>query len=140
MIAFFTSVGFGASLSLLRTGGKQVLVFFLFAPLFEKAGVSRATAVTMAAAIAGILAGGLTGGPVGTLLIEHLRAMTASRRPAPAVPSGEEAITTTDREARPPPAADVPPSPGDPVRGPRPEMGIARAAKTTTPTRGIASF
>ena len=30
MIAFFTTVGFGASLSLLRVGGPQVLVFFLF--------------------------------------------------------------------------------------------------------------
>src|SRR5689334_17704272 len=28
MIAFFTTVGFGASLSLLRVGGPQVLVFF----------------------------------------------------------------------------------------------------------------
>src|SRR5690349_21430072 len=34
MLAFFTSVGFGASLSLLRVGGPQVLIFFLAASLF----------------------------------------------------------------------------------------------------------
>src|SRR5262245_14693736 len=28
MIAFFTTVGFGASLSLLRVGGPQVIIFF----------------------------------------------------------------------------------------------------------------
>ena len=28
MIAFFTTVGFGASLSLLKVGGPQVLIFF----------------------------------------------------------------------------------------------------------------
>jgi ESS family glutamate:Na+ symporter len=31
MIAFFTTIGFGASLSLLRVGGPQVLVFFIIA-------------------------------------------------------------------------------------------------------------
>src|SRR5688500_2153239 len=34
MIAFFTSVGFGASLSLLRVGGPQVLLMFVFATVF----------------------------------------------------------------------------------------------------------
>src|SRR4029450_965072 len=29
MIAFFTTIGFGASLSLLKVGGPQVLIFFL---------------------------------------------------------------------------------------------------------------
>ena len=34
MIAFFTSVGFGASLSLLRVGGPQVLLLFVLATVF----------------------------------------------------------------------------------------------------------
>lgn len=34
MIAFFTTIGFGASLSLLKIGGPQVLRFFLLATVF----------------------------------------------------------------------------------------------------------
>ncbi len=34
MIAFFTTIGFGASLSLLRSGGPQVLLFFIIATVF----------------------------------------------------------------------------------------------------------
>jgi ESS family glutamate:Na+ symporter len=34
MIAFFTTIGFGASLQLLKIGGPQVLIFFLFATVF----------------------------------------------------------------------------------------------------------
>jgi ESS family glutamate:Na+ symporter len=34
MIAFFTSIGFGASLSLLRSGGPQVLLFLVLATIF----------------------------------------------------------------------------------------------------------
>jgi ESS family glutamate:Na+ symporter len=34
MIAFFTTIGFGASLSLLKVGGPQVLVFFLISTVF----------------------------------------------------------------------------------------------------------
>lgn len=34
MIAFFTSVGFGASLSLLKVGGPQVILFFVLATVF----------------------------------------------------------------------------------------------------------
>src|SRR4029078_6948225 len=33
-VAFFTSIGMGASLALLRAGGLQVLVFLLFASAF----------------------------------------------------------------------------------------------------------
>lgn len=117
MIAFFTTVGFGASLSRLRVGGPQVLAFtalctvlvvlqnalgagaavllgqhplfgvlngsvtlaggpataLAFAPLFERAGVSGASTVAVAAAMAGIVAGGLLGGPVGTALVHRLR-------------------------------------------------------------------
>jgi ESS family glutamate:Na+ symporter len=115
MIAFFTTIGFGASISFLKKGGRQVLVFFAvatlfavlqnvlgiliawpfrlhplfgllagsvtltggpatglaFAPLFEKAGVSGAATVAVAAAMFGIVSGGLFGGPLGTWLIER---------------------------------------------------------------------
>ncbi|MBP1766344.1 MAG: gltS [Candidatus Aminicenantes bacterium] len=115
MIAFFTTIGFGASISFLKKGGRQVLIFFgvatvfavlqnvlgilialpfglhplfgllagsvtltggpatglAFAPLFEKAGVSGAATVAIAAAMFGIVSGGLLGGPIGTLLIER---------------------------------------------------------------------
>jgi ESS family glutamate:Na+ symporter len=117
MIAFFTTIGFGASVSFLKKGGRQVLVFFgvatvfavlqnvlgilialpfglhplfgllagsvtltggpatglAFAPLFEKAGVSGAATVAVAAAMFGIVSGGLLGGPIGTFLIERHR-------------------------------------------------------------------
>jgi ESS family glutamate:Na+ symporter len=42
-----------------------------FAPLFEKAGVSGAATIAVAAAMFGIVAGGLVGGPMGTFLIER---------------------------------------------------------------------
>ena len=115
MIAFFTTIGFGASISFLKKGGRQVFIFFgvatvfavlqnvlgilialpfglhplfgllagsvtltggpatglAFAPLFEKAGVSGAATVAIAAAMFGIVSGGLLGGPIGTLLIER---------------------------------------------------------------------
>ena len=115
MIAFFTSVGFGASFGLLRRGGPLVLLFLAassvftvlqnvlgvltarllgqpplfgvlagsvtlaggpatglaFAPFFEKAGVTGAETIAVAAAMAGIVSGGLIGGPVGTWLIER---------------------------------------------------------------------
>src|SRR5688572_30508771 len=34
MIAFFTTIGFGASLSLLRSGGPQVFLFLVIATIF----------------------------------------------------------------------------------------------------------
>jgi glutamate:Na+ symporter, ESS family len=115
MIAFFTTIGFAASISFLKKGGPQVLIFFVaatvfavlqniwgigiallvgvkplmgvlagsvcltggpatglaFAPLFEKAGVSGAATIAVAAAMFGIVSGGLVGGPIGTLLIER---------------------------------------------------------------------
>lgn len=115
MIAFFASIGFAASLSLLRLGGPQVVIFFVastvlaivqnvvgvalsyplgvhplfgvlagsvtltggpatglaFAPLFEQAGVTGASAIAIAAAMLGIISGGLVGGPVGTWLIRR---------------------------------------------------------------------
>ena len=115
MIAFFTTIGFAASIAFLKKGGPQVLVFFLaatifavlqnlcgilialmvgvkplfgvlagsvtltggpatglaFAPLFEKAGVSGAATIAIAAAMFGIVSGGLVGGPIGTFLIER---------------------------------------------------------------------
>ncbi len=155
MIAFFTSVGFGASFSLLRRGGPLVMLFLAassiftilqnvlgviaarllgqpplfgvlagsvtlaggpatglaFAPLFERAGVTGAETIAVAAAMAGIVCGGLLGGPVGTWLIERRLHRTATTTPgdAPpvvaqhvveaALPGGSAAPTGEDREA-----------------------------------------
>jgi glutamate:Na+ symporter, ESS family len=68
MIAFFTSIGFGASLSLLRVGGPQVLVLFGIATLF--AILQNVIGVVIALPFGidplfGVMAGSvtLTGGP-----------------------------------------------------------------------------
>jgi ESS family glutamate:Na+ symporter len=68
MIAFFTTIGFGASLSLLKVGGPQVLRFFLIATVF--AVLQNVVGMVMALAFGlhplfGVLAGSvtLTGGP-----------------------------------------------------------------------------
>ena len=68
MIAFFTTIGFGASLSLLKIGGPQVLRFFLVATVF--AVVQNVVGMLMAIGFGlhplfGVLAGSvtLTGGP-----------------------------------------------------------------------------
>ena len=126
-VAFFTSIGMGASLALLRAGGIQVLVFLLFAsafgvlqnvvgmgiarafgehpllgvmagsvtllggpatglafaPLFERAGLTGAGALALAAATAGIIFGGLAGGPVGTYLTRRFGLRPAVGRETP---------------------------------------------------------
>ncbi|HEU4517586.1 MAG TPA: sodium/glutamate symporter [Steroidobacteraceae bacterium] len=68
MIAFFTTIGFGASLSLLKIGGPQVLWFFLLASAF--AVVQNLVGILIAIGFGlhplfGVLAGSvtLTGGP-----------------------------------------------------------------------------
>ncbi len=68
MIAFFTTIGFGASLSLLRIGGPQVLRFFVIATVF--AVVQNLIGILVALPFGlhplfGVLAGSvtLTGGP-----------------------------------------------------------------------------
>jgi ESS family glutamate:Na+ symporter len=68
MIAFFTTIGFGASLSLLKVGGPQVLRFFALATVF--AVVQNIVGILMAIGFGlhplfGVLAGSvtLTGGP-----------------------------------------------------------------------------
>ena len=68
MIAFFTAIGFGASLRMLRTGGPQVLRFFVLATVF--AVVQNLAGILVAVAFGlqplfGVLAGSvtLTGGP-----------------------------------------------------------------------------
>jgi len=68
MVAFFTSIGFGASLSLMRVGGPQVLFFFLVATVFAIAQnvVGILVALPMGVdPLLGVLAGSvtLTGGP-----------------------------------------------------------------------------
>jgi len=68
MIAFFTTIGFGASLSLMKVGGPQVVVFFLLstvlAVLQNVVGVLIAMAIGMHP-LFGVLNGSvtLTGGP-----------------------------------------------------------------------------
>ena len=68
MVAFFTTIGFGASLGLLRRGGPQVLLFFGIATVFAVAqnllGAGMASAMGMHP-LFGVLAGSvtLTGGP-----------------------------------------------------------------------------
>lgn len=68
MIAFFTSIGFGASLSLLKVGGPQVLLLFVLAALF--AIVQNVVGIAIAVPFGldplfGVLAGAVTlsGGP-----------------------------------------------------------------------------
>jgi ESS family glutamate:Na+ symporter len=68
MIAFFTTVGFGASLSLLRVGGPQVMLFFFFSTVV--AILQNLVGVVVAQGLGehpllGIMAGSvtLTGGP-----------------------------------------------------------------------------
>ena len=68
MIAFFTTVGFGASLSLLRVGGPQVILFFLLSTVL--AVLQNVIGVAVALPLGqhplfGVLTGSvtLTGGP-----------------------------------------------------------------------------
>lgn len=68
MIAFFTSIGYGASLALLRKGGLLVLVFFLLSTVVAVAQNVLGIAVASALGVHplfGVLAGSvtLTGGP-----------------------------------------------------------------------------
>jgi ESS family glutamate:Na+ symporter len=115
MIAFFTTIGMGASLRLLKLGGRRVAIFLAvsvlgllaqiawgagaakafglpalfgvipgavsltggpatalaFGPVFEKAGVTGATAVGLASAVFGIVVSGLLGGFVGSFLVRR---------------------------------------------------------------------
>ena len=138
MIAFFTSIGLSASLSLLRLGGPQVMLMFsiatvfalvqnvvgaamassfglsplvgvlagsvtltggpatglAFAPLFEQSGVTGASSIAIAMAMAGIVAGGLIGGPVSTFLIERYRLRSGGvSMPAHALQTSEPTST-----------------------------------------------
>jgi ESS family glutamate:Na+ symporter len=68
MIAFFTSIGFGASLTLLRSGGPQVLTFLVLATVFAIAQNVLGVVVAKLFGLQplfGVLAGSvtLTGGP-----------------------------------------------------------------------------
>ncbi len=155
MIAFFTTIGMGASLPLLKKGGLQVIYFLLmsivlcfaqntlgiivakifdvhplvgvmagsvtlvggpatglaFAPEFEKAGLTGAASLAIAAATFGITCGGLFGAPVGTWIIErrvgrkprHQKGIdeTADLRPAPEDSDGGSVTLVADREDTP---------------------------------------
>ena len=145
MIAFFTTIGFGASLRLLKVGGPQVLLFFIiatvaaifqnvlgvglavllglrplfgvlagsvtltggpatglaFAPLFEKAGVTGAATIAVAAAMFGIISGGLVGGPVGTFLIERHKLRKPAAKPRDiSVPTTEDIVEAATLEPK----------------------------------------
>jgi ESS family glutamate:Na+ symporter len=68
MIAFFTTIGFGASVALLRVGGPAVIIFFLFstAMAFAQNLIGAGVAVLLGQnPLMGVLAGSvtLTGGP-----------------------------------------------------------------------------
>jgi ESS family glutamate:Na+ symporter len=68
MIAFFTTIGFGASIALLRVGGPAVVVFFLFSTVMAFLQNVIGAGVAMALGqppLMGVLAGSvtLTGGP-----------------------------------------------------------------------------
>jgi ESS family glutamate:Na+ symporter len=68
MIAFFTTIGFGASVSLLRSGGPQVVLFLVIATVFAIAQNVLGILVAMSFGLNplfGVLAGSvtLTGGP-----------------------------------------------------------------------------
>jgi ESS family glutamate:Na+ symporter len=153
MIAFFTTIGFGASVSLLKIGGPLVAWFFVlstigavlqnvigvvvakvlgvaplmgvlagsvtltggpatglaFAPLFEKAGVTGAATIAVAAAMVGIVCGGLMGGPIATWLVRRHRLKTPRRR-AGALPDRAEAVVEAampEPDARAPKGEDV---------------------------------
>lgn len=139
MIAFFASIGFAASLSLMRVGGPQVAIFLAastvlavvqnavgvllsyplgvpplfgvlagsvtlaggpatglaFAPIFEQAGVTGASAIAIAAAMLGIISGGLVGGPVATFLVRK----NGLKSSAPSRASAAPAVSQTGSEA-----------------------------------------
>ena len=68
MIAFFTTIGFGASVALLRVGGPAVIIFFLFSTAMAFIQNVMGAGVAMALGqppLMGVLAGSvtLTGGP-----------------------------------------------------------------------------
>ena len=68
MIAFFTTIGFGASVALLRVGGPAVIIFFLFSTAMAVAQNLIGAGVALALGqnpLMGVLAGSvtLTGGP-----------------------------------------------------------------------------
>lgn len=68
MIAFFTTIGFGASFSLLKVGGPQVVIFFIIATIFAVAQNVLGILLTMPFGLHplfGVLTGSvtLTGGP-----------------------------------------------------------------------------
>lgn len=117
MVLFFTSVGFSASIDVLKKGGVAVGIFLAaaavlcavqsgigvaiatalgespllglaagsvsmtgghgtsgaFGPLLEKAGLTAATTIAMAAATFGLVSGSLLGGPTGRRLIEKYK-------------------------------------------------------------------
>ena len=87
MIAFFTSIGLGASLSLLRVGGPQVMLLLVIATVFAARAERRRRRVASCCSdlppLFGVLAGSvtLTGGPAtGLAFAPSVRASRNQRR------------------------------------------------------------
>ncbi len=169
MIAFFTAIGFAASLPLLRAGGPALAACLglatalavlqnlvggavarllgvtpllgviagaltlaggpatglAFAPLFERAGVSGAATLAIAAAMTGIVAAGIVGGPLGTWLVEWQR---------PAAP--EAAAATTRAPAQP---ATAPPAGAADRAGLVPSYALLKAVVVLVSAMAIGS-
>ena len=78
---FFAASGAAASLSLLKKGGKLVVIFAIlagghgnaaaFAPIAVEAGASAAMEVAIAAATFGLISGCILGGPFGNFIIKR---------------------------------------------------------------------
>ncbi|RIK70486.1 sodium/glutamate symporter [candidate division KSB1 bacterium] len=93
MIAFFTSIGFGASYSLLKVGGPQALLFFGI--------VSVVGTLAVASAMAGIVSAGLVGGPITTFIIKryNLRSSTPASSALPEQKTSSSDKTDEDKNS-----------------------------------------
>jgi len=111
MMLFFTSVGYTASISLIKRGGIMVLkmaivttiliicqniigsglaMAFNLSPLLESIGLDGGATIAVAAATFGLVAGGVIGGPIGEELVHkfHLVSSAESERFDPSFNAG----------------------------------------------------
>jgi ESS family glutamate:Na+ symporter len=80
--------------SLTLAGGPATAL--AFAPDFERAGVTGAPALALAAAMLGIVAGGLLGAPLGTLLISRRKLAAESSGRVEGVPATQPAAASVE--------------------------------------------
>lgn len=111
MMLFFTSIGYTASISLIKRGGVMVLkmaivttvliicqniigsglaMAFNLSPLLESIGLDGGVTIAVAAATFGLVAGGVIGGPIGEELVHkfHLVSSAESERFDPSFNAG----------------------------------------------------